>query len=79
MSYLIIEKQGIKDGLLRWLSGKEPAYLAGDTGSISGSERAPGEGNDNPLQNSCLENLMDTGTWWATIHGVSKSWTQLRG
>ena len=41
MSYLIIEKYRIKDGLLRWPSGKESAYLVGDTGSIPGSERAP--------------------------------------
>ena len=38
-----------------------------------GSEDSPGEGNDNPLQYSCLENLMDRGTWWATVHRVTKS------
>ena len=37
----------------------------------------PGEGNGNPLQYSCPENPMDKGAWWATVHGVSKSWTQL--
>ena len=37
----------------------------------------PGEGNGNPLQCSCPENPMDKGAWWATVHGVSKSWTQL--
>ena len=36
-----------------------------------------GEGNGNPLQYSCLENPMDQGAWWATIHGVAKSWTRL--
>ena len=36
-----------------------------------------GEGNCNPLQSSCLENSMDRGAWWATVHGVPKSWTQL--
>ena len=44
---------------------------SGDTGSVSsipGSERSPGEGNGNPLQYSCLENLMDGGAWWATVH-----------
>ena len=54
---------------------------AGDTrsvGSIPGSGRTPGEVNSNPFQYSCLENLMDRGTWWATIHGVTKSPTQLR-
>ena len=35
------------------------------------------KGNGNPLQSSCLENSMDRGTWWATVHGVAKSWTQL--
>ena len=39
--------------------------------------KIPGEGNGNPLQYSCLGNAMDRGAWWATIHGVSKSWTQL--
>ena len=51
---------------------------AGDTGSIPGSGRAPGEGNDNPLQYSCLENSMDRGAWWATVQGVAKSQTQLK-
>ena len=50
---------------------------AGDTGSIPGLGRAPGGGNGNPLQYSCLENLMDGGAWQATVHGVAKSWTQL--
>ena len=47
---------------------------AGDTGLIPGSGRSPGGGNSNPLQDSCLENSMDRGTWWATVHGVTKSW-----
>ena len=42
-----------------------------------GWEDSPGEGNGNPLQYSCLENAMDGGTWWATVHGVAKSWTRL--
>ena len=46
---------------------------AGDTGSIHESRRSPGEGNDNPLQYSCLENAMDRGGWQATDHGVSES------
>ena len=57
--------------------GKEPACNAGDLDLISGSGRSPGEGNGNPLQYSCLENPMDGGDWWATVHGVAKSWTQL--
>ena len=56
---------------------KESACNAGDPGSIPGSRRSPGEGNGNPLQYSCLENLMDGGTWQATYHGVAKSRTWL--
>ena len=44
-----------------------------DVGSIPGLGRSPGEGNGNPLQYSCLENHMDRGAWWATVHGVTKS------
>ena len=55
--------------------GKASAYNVGDLGSIPGSGRSPGEGNGNPLQDSCLENPMDRGTWWATVHGVAKSRT----
>ena len=46
---------------------------ARDPGLIPGSGRYPGEGNGNPLQHPCLENLMDRGTWWAALHGVTKS------
>ena len=56
---------------------KESACSAGDPGSIPGSGRSPGEGNGNPLQYSWLENSMDRGAWWATVHGVTKSWIQL--
>ena len=52
--------------------------ISGDPGSIPGLGRSPGEGNGNPLQYSCLGNPMDRGTWWATVHGVSKSQTRLR-
>ena len=48
---------------------------AGDVGLIPGSGRFPGAGNGNLLQYSCLGNSMDRGTWWATVHGVSKSRT----
>ena len=44
-----------------------------DLGSIPGSRRSPGEGNGNPLQYSCLENPMDRGDWWDTVHGIAKS------
>ena len=56
---------------------KASASNAGDLGSIPGSGRSPGEGNGNPLQYSCLENPMDGGAWWATVHVVAKSRTRL--
>ena len=61
--------------------GKNPAASAGDVrdaGSIPGSRRSPGGGSGNPLQCSCLENSMDRGAWWATVHGVAKSQTRLK-
>ena len=57
--------------------GKESACNTGDPCLIPGSGRSSGEGNGNPLQYSCLENFMDRGAWQATVHGVTKSWTQL--
>ena len=57
--------------------GKESACHAGNLVSIPRSGRSPGEGNGNPLQYSCLENPMDKGAWWATVHGVAKSRTRL--
>ena len=57
--------------------GKASAHNAGDPGSIPGPGRSPGEGNGNPLQYSCLENPMDGGAWWPTVHGVTKSRTRL--
>ena len=63
---------------LPWCSdGKASACNAGDPGSIPGLGRSPGEGNGKPIQNSCLEDSVDRGTWWAIAHGVAKSWTQL--
>ena len=64
-------------GFCGGLDDKEFACTAGDPGSIPGLGRAPGEGNGNPLQHSCLENSMDRGAWCATVHGLAKSWTQL--
>ena len=55
-------------------AGKESACSTGDPGSIPGLGRSPREGNDNPLQYTCLENLMDTGACWAAVHGDVKSW-----
>ena len=70
-----LEKKGFPGGS----EVKASACNAGDLGSIPGLGRSPGEGNDNPLQYSCLENPMDRGAWWATVHGVAKSWTRLSG
>ena len=56
---------------------KNPPANAGDTGSISGSGRSPGEGIGYPVQYSFLENAMDRGAWWAMVQRVEKSWTQL--
>ena len=52
---------------------KNLPVIAGDTGSIPGLGRTPGEGNGNTLQYSCLENSMDRGAWKATVHGVTKN------
>jgi len=45
-----------------------------DTGLIPGLGRSPGGGHGNPLQYSCLENPMDKGTWWTTVHMIAQSW-----
>ena len=62
-------------------SAKESASNIGDlrdVGSIPGLERSPGERNGNPLQCSCLDNPLDRGAWWATVHRIAKSWTRLK-
>ena len=60
------------------LEGKESGCNAGDSGSIPGLGRSPGEGNGYQLQYSCLENSMDRVALWAIFHGMAKSWTQLK-
>ena len=65
--------KGFPDGL----EVKASACNTGDLGSIPGLGRSSGEGNGNPFQYSCLENPMEGGAWGATVHGVSKSQTQL--
>ena len=65
----VFQTSGFPDGS----DGKASACNAGDLGSIPGLGRSPGEGNGNPLQYSCLENPMDGGAWWATVHRVTKS------
>ena len=60
---------------------KNPSVREGDirdVGSVPGLGRSPGEGYGDPLQYSCLENLMDRGAWQALVHRVAKSWTQLK-
>ena len=75
--YFILE-YGWFSGLPPWLSSKESTCKVEDVGSIPGLERSPGGGRGNPLQYSCLENPMDRGAWWATVHGVTKSRTCLK-
>ena len=66
-------KAAITQGLLWWLRNKESASAnAGDSDSIPGLGRAPGEGNGNPLQYYCPGNPMDRGDWLGTVHGVTK-------
>ena len=67
-----------KKNLLAQVRGekKESAYQVGDMDlMIPVSGRSPGEGNGNPLQYSCLGNPIDREAWWATVQGVTKSWT----
>ena len=64
-------------GCLPWDSTCS-ARATGDTGLIPQSRRSPGGGNGNPLQYFCLGNPKDRGAWWAIVHGVAKSWTQLK-
>ena len=69
--FLSLERSGFPGGS----EGKASACDVEDPGSIPVSGRSPGEGNGKPLQYSCLENPMDRGAWWATVHGVAKSQT----
>ena len=65
----------LTSGLPGGSDSKETACDVGDLDSIPGSGRSPEEGNGYPLQYSCLGNPMNRGAWWATAHGVVKSWT----
>ena len=58
-------------GFLGGSDGKESTCNAGDPGLIPGLGGSPGEGNGYPFQYSCLENSMDRGAWWVTVHGVA--------
>ena len=66
--YIYVYVQGFPGGT----EVKASACNVGELGSILGSGRSPGEGNGNPLQYSCLENPMDGGAWWATVHGSQR-------
>ena len=77
---VLSSRVGSPGGKLVALEVKNLPAIAGDvrdTGSCLGQEDSPGERNGNPLQYSCLENPTDRGAWWATIHGITKSRTQL--
>ena len=68
-------------GLPGGSGSKESACSAGNTGDVGvilGLGRSPGKENGYPLQYSYLENSMDRGVWWATVHMISKSWTRLK-
>ena len=70
---MVIDTQGFPGGS----DGKEFACKTRELGSVPGSGRSPGEGNGNSIQYSCMENSTDREAWWATVHGVTKSQTQL--
>ena len=79
--YVAVHSLGYLDSL--WVSQvaqwvKNQPATVGDVGSIPGSGRSPGGGHGNSLQYSCLESPMDRGVWWATICGVTRSWTRLK-
>ena len=69
---LSVNTQGRFPGIYLGIDGKESACSVGDWGSIPGSGRSFGVGSGNSLQYSCLENSMDRGTWWDTVHEVAK-------
>ena len=69
----------LKDNVFKQNSSndKDSVCSAREPGLVPVSGRSPGEGNGNPVQYSCLENSMDRGAWWATVHGIAKSHTRL--
>ena len=73
----VLNNTVVFQGFPRGLDCKESACSARDPGLIPGLGGSSGEGNGNPLQCFCLENSVDRGVWWATVHGVSKSGIQL--
>ena len=81
LAMLLTCAAGVRYAGLEGTSGgsdsKEPACNVGDLSTFPQSGRSPGKGNGNPLQDPCLENPMDRGAWWATVHVVAKSRTRL--
>ena len=73
----ILNKDRISTAAQAALVVENPPASAGDSGLIPGFGRPPGEGNGNPLQNSCLDNATDTEAWWPTVIGDAKSQTGL--
>ena len=71
-------KKSVNAGFPRDSDGKESTCNAGDPGSIPGSGRSPGEANGYPIQYSCLENSMDRGAWWDTVHGATEKITKTK-
>ena len=72
----VLSWNSVKPGLPQWLSSKESACNAADTGSVPELGRSPGGGNGNPLQYSCLENPTGKRAWGAFVPGVTKNKTQ---
>ena len=75
---IVCDLMDYSPGFLGGTSGKESTCNSGDTrdtGLIPGLGRSPGGGHGNLLQYSCHENPMDREAWWASVHGVTKSWT----
>ena len=67
-THIVVNSQGFPGGSVV----KNPPANEGDMGSISGLGRSPREGNGNSLQYSCLGNPIDSGAWWATVHGITE-------
>ena len=78
LSYLFLINKLEDLGLDWWLSGKESTCQCRRPGFGPWIGKIPWRRNGNPLQYLCLENSMDRGAWWATVHEVTKSWTRLR-
>ena len=76
--FLILDVLIVMSGFPDGSDSKESTCSTGDLGSIPESRRSPGGGNGNSPQYSCLENPMDRGAWWATVHGVTESQTRLK-